>query len=186
MTCVNQPHIARCGAGRALSRPVAEPSMMGGMADEAKEIRTLLILGASGDLASRLLLPGLGRLLASGRAGHLQLVGSGVDELSDDQWRDRLREAFAVAPSIEVAPWERVPPAPKEPGDAALRRLERESVYLKADVTKADDLRRLLDRCSGPVAIYFALPPAVTEQRSEERSVGEEWSGRWARGAGEQ
>lgn len=138
--------------------------MMGGMADEEKSIQTLLILGASGDLAGRLLLPGLGRLLASGRAGHLQLVGSGVDELSDDQWRDRLREAFAVAPSIEVAPWERVPPAPKEPGDAALRRLERESVYLKADVTKADDLRRLLDRCSGPVAIYFALPPAVTEQ----------------------
>src|SRR5699024_10943652 len=111
----------------------------------------------------RLLLPGLGRLLASGRAEHLELVGSGVEAWDDDRWRDRLREAFAVAPSIEVPPWERVPPAAEEPGDATLRRLERDSVYVAADVSKTEDLRHLLDRCVGPVAIYFALPPAATE-----------------------
>lgn len=36
--------------------------------------------------------------------------------------------------------------------------------YLKADVTVTDDLRRLLDACQGGVAIFFALPPAVTVQ----------------------
>jgi glucose-6-phosphate 1-dehydrogenase len=39
--------------------------------------QTLLILGASGDLAGRLLLPGLGALLASGGGKDLLLVGSG-------------------------------------------------------------------------------------------------------------
>ena len=37
--------------------------------------QTLLILGASGDLTARLLLPGLGGLLATGSVGELQLVG---------------------------------------------------------------------------------------------------------------
>ena len=133
------------------------------MANDAVEpIRTLLILGASGDLAGRLLLPGLGRLLAAGRAEDLELVGSGAEEWDDQRWRDRLSGAFAVAPSIEVPPWERIAPAPEEPGRDTLRRLERESVYIPADVTKAADLQQLLDRCDGPIAIYFALPPAVT------------------------
>ena len=136
--------------------------MMETMGDDADQIRTLLVLGASGDLAGRLLLPGLGRLLAAGRAEQLDVVGSGVEDWSNEQWRERLKEAFAVAPSIEVPPWERLAPAPEEPGDATLRRLEQESVYIPADVTKGEDLQRLLDACAGPVAIYFALPPAVT------------------------
>ena len=36
------------------------------------------------------------------------------------------------------------------------------STYLTADVTRPEDLRRLLDACVGTPAIYFALPPAVT------------------------
>lgn len=131
---------------------------------EARQIRTLVILGASGDLAGRLLLPGLGRLLASGRAEHLHLIGSGVEAWDNEQWRERLRGAFAVAPSIEVPPWERVPPAPQEPGSATLRRLEQESLYVRADVSRPEDVQRLLDICEGPVAVYFALPPAATER----------------------
>ncbi|MFH5823425.1 glucose-6-phosphate dehydrogenase [Georgenia sp. AZ-5] len=128
-------------------------------------VRTLLVLGGSGDLAGRLLLPGLGRLLASGGAPHLRLVGAGADDWDDERWRDRLRRAFTVAPSIEVAPWESLaPPTREDPGADTLRRLERESVYLRADVTRADDLRRALATCRPPVAIYFALPPAVTER----------------------
>ena len=130
-----------------------------------EEIRTLLVLGASGDLAGRLLLPGLGRLLAHGRAPDLRLVGAGIDDWGQEQWSARLREVFAVAPSIEVASWEDFAPAGgEEPGADTLRRLERDSVYLQADVARAEDLRRALEACTPPVAVYFALPPAVTEK----------------------
>src|SRR5699024_10707710 len=44
------------------------------------------------------------------------------------------------------------------------RRLERESVYVPADVTRPEELRTVLEQCDGPVGIYFALPPAVTER----------------------
>ncbi len=135
-----------------LSRPAGE------------ETRTLLVLGGSGDLAGRLLLPGLGRLLATGRSPDLRLVGSGVDDWDDERWRARLREAFAAEPSIEMAPWERFAPLDEEPGAATLRRLEQDSVYRQADVTRPEELRRVLELCEGPVGIYFALPPAVTER----------------------
>ncbi|MDD9208047.1 glucose-6-phosphate dehydrogenase [Georgenia sp. 10Sc9-8] len=128
-----------------------------------RQLRTLLILGATGDLAGRLLLPGLGRLLATGRAEGLALVGSGVEDWDDEQWRSRLREAFATVPSIEIAPWDRRD-AVDGPGAGTLRRLEQESVYLSADVTRAEDLQRLLAACEPPVGIYFALPPAATER----------------------
>ncbi len=38
------------------------------------------------------------------------------------------------------------------------------STYRKADVTDADDLRALLAACDHDPAVYFALPPAVTEK----------------------
>ena len=139
----------------------------GARTPHAEPVRSLLVLGASGDLAGRLLLPGLARLLASGRAHDVQLVGSGVDDWDDDRWRARLRESFAAAPSIEVAPQERTAAPPDAPGAATLRRLERESVYRQADVTRPEDLRGLLALCEQPVAIYFALPPAVTERACE-------------------
>ena len=59
--------------------------------------QTLLILGASGDLTGRLLLPGLGGLLASGREQGMALIGSGADEWDDDRWRKRVAESFAAA-----------------------------------------------------------------------------------------
>jgi glucose-6-phosphate 1-dehydrogenase len=49
-----------------------------GGADTAADQQTLLILGASGDLTARLLLPGLGRLAAVDGPGRLSLVGSGM------------------------------------------------------------------------------------------------------------
>ena len=45
------------------------------MSDAAQQ--TLLILGATGDLTARLLLPGLGGLLAGGGGQDLSLVGCG-------------------------------------------------------------------------------------------------------------
>jgi glucose-6-phosphate 1-dehydrogenase len=112
-------------------------------------IGTLLVLGASGDLTGRLLLPGLATLLASdwaeGRPPPL-LVGSAREEMSRQDWRDRVRTSFAAA------------------GVKGRRLTEaaRRATYVQADVTKPEDLRRLLDACEGAPALYFALPPAVT------------------------
>jgi len=47
--------------------------------------QTLLILGATGDLTARLLLPGLGALVASGGGAQLLLVGSATAGLDDDR-----------------------------------------------------------------------------------------------------
>ncbi len=110
-------------------------------------IKTLLILGASGDLANRLLLPALGRLLTSAEGPPtLTLVGAGSEDWTDEVWRQRVRAAFATVD----ADGPRV--------DAILA----ETRYRAADVTRQEDLGQLLSMCDGAPAIYFALPPAVT------------------------
>lgn len=108
--------------------------------------QTLLILGASGDLAARLLLPGLGRLLATGRGQALSLLGSGMDDWDDHRWRARVADSFAAAHA----------------GGPQVEAVAKDTRYLRADVTDEADLRRLLGACRGRPLIYFALPPPVT------------------------
>ncbi|WIM94328.1 glucose-6-phosphate dehydrogenase [Actinoplanes oblitus] len=112
--------------------------------------QTLMILGASGDLTARLLLPGLGALLAAGDAPPVTLVGAGMDEWDAGRWQDRVRKAFGEHADAGQA-------APTLAGTR----------YARADVTSADDLRRLLDGADGAVSIFFALPPAVTVKACE-------------------
>jgi len=107
---------------------------------------TLCILGASGDLTSRLLLPGLGGLLATGDVRGLSLIGSALTDWHDDEWRRIVADAFGT-----VGAW-----GPQV--DAVVRGTR----YISADVTAAPDLRRLLGACDGVVIMYFALPPAAT------------------------
>lgn len=117
----------------------------------AHDIGTLIIFGASGDLTKRLLLPGLGQLIQSGRAENLTVVGVGRDAMSASSWRARIRTAFAESDAK---------------GSAAKAVIER-STYRKADVTKADDLAGIFEGCEGTPAVYFALPPSVTEAATE-------------------
>jgi glucose-6-phosphate 1-dehydrogenase len=112
----------------------------------ADRIGTLVIFGAGGDLAKRLLLPGLGQLLDSGRGGELHLLGVGQDPMTAESWRIRVAASFAA-------------------GGASGERSEAvaaASDYLQADVTDPLDLQRVLDACTGTPALYFALPPRVT------------------------
>jgi glucose-6-phosphate 1-dehydrogenase len=111
-------------------------------------MQTLLILGASGDLTHRLLLPGLGGLLASGADSDLLLIGSASNEWDDERWRSRVAESFRAANAQ----------------GAAVEAVAATTRYVAADATDEGDLRRLLVTCEGSVAIYFALPPAVTER----------------------
>ena len=108
--------------------------------------QTLLILGASGDLAGRLLLPGLGGLLASGIAGSLQLVGSAREAWDDGRWRTRVADSFAAVGAT----------GPQVDAVCDTSR------YLRADASKEDDLRRLLDGLRPPLVVYFALPPRIS------------------------
>jgi len=114
---------------------------------------TLVLFGASGDLAKRLLLPGLGSLLASGKQSDsvltegLVLLGSGRHDREVEEWRDEVRDAL------------------REGGarDEDVERIASAADWITADPTQADDLRRILDEVDGRPILYFALPPAVVE-----------------------
>jgi glucose-6-phosphate 1-dehydrogenase len=110
----------------------------------AAPIETLVILGAGGDLTSRLLLPGIASLLASSRGTGIRLIGVDRDPMSDAAWKRRVAKSFS---GVESRLADRV--------------LET-STYLQADVTDAAALGRVLDAATGRAAVYFALPPAVT------------------------
>jgi glucose-6-phosphate 1-dehydrogenase len=119
-------------------------------------VKTLLILGASGDLTGRLLLPGLARLVARGRAKGLNLVGAGSDPWTPEQWRARVHDAFA--PAADAA---------DPDGRMVLSEVEKATAYHQVDVTADGALAALLARLEGPVAIYFALPPRVSQLACE-------------------
>ncbi|MCU1528997.1 MAG: zwfB [Frondihabitans sp.] len=108
---------------------------------------SLLILGASGDLAARLLMPGLGMLLTHEPNRRVQLIGAGVEDLSDAEWKERVTDSFATEGA-------------KGP---AVKALLASTTYIRSDVTSADDLQALFNACEVPPALYFALPPAITE-----------------------
>ncbi|RFA08476.1 glucose-6-phosphate dehydrogenase [Subtercola boreus] len=117
----------------------------------SQSIGTLVILGASGDLSARLLLPGLAQLLTSEPDRTLTLIGAGVEAWTDDDWRKVLATSFAEVNAS---------------GDTVAGILK-DSHYYQADVTKPDDLQKLLDASDGVPAIYFALPPAVAAAACE-------------------
>ena len=127
--------------------------------DSSGRVKTLLILGASGDLTGRLLLPGVGRLVASGRASGLSLIGAGNDDWSDKQWKDRLKESFSDA----MAPGG----ASTDAGIKDLQELQDGSSYHQLDVTAEGELGKFLKDIPSPVALYFALPPAISQKACE-------------------
>lgn len=115
----------------------------------------MLILGASGDLTKRLLLPGIGSLLAGGEPTDerlldgLTVIGSGRSERGTEEWRKTVRQAFdGVGASGPLA-------------DDLVGR----SDYVRADPTDRNGWAELLDRVGGDdLVVYFALPPAVVEK----------------------
>ncbi|MEO7126788.1 MAG: glucose-6-phosphate dehydrogenase [Nakamurella sp.] len=115
------------------------------MAQRNVSIKTLLILGASGDLSARLLLPGVGGLLTEHPELGVRLVGSGAETWDDATWRQRVKDSFATAHAHGPCV------------DSVIH----DTRYLPADVTDPAGWPALLDLCEAPVAIYFALPPPI-------------------------
>ncbi len=103
---------------------------------------TLVILGAGGDLTSRLLLPALGQLLKREPERSVRIVGADREEWTDAELQSVVDTAFASMGAE----------------DAAARV---DVAYVRTDITRPDDLRSLLGGLSGRVALYFAVPPAV-------------------------
>lgn len=109
---------------------------------------TLVILGASGDLTHRLLLPGLGTLLNLHPDYHVTLIGAAVEDITDEEWNKRVREAL---------------------GEAMCRQEKIDAVathtrYVRTDVTNTEELRALISDLPENSVMYFALPPAITEK----------------------
>lgn len=107
---------------------------------------TLLILGASGDLTSRLLLPGLGTLLAAEPERRVHVVGADRAELDDQAWHAKVAQAMAGA----------------EVSGRRIERLCSTARYVQADLLEPERLAALIAGVPGPLVIYFALPPQVS------------------------
>lgn len=109
-------------------------------------VDNLVVLGATGDLTKRLLLPGLAQALQGAPDQRLTLIGAA--EQAAPRWEEVVRAAFAAA---------------QADGPAVVHCLET-TRYEQLDATSASDLARLLTMLSGQTCLYFALPPAVTER----------------------
>ncbi|UNK71115.1 glucose-6-phosphate dehydrogenase [Microbacterium sp. H1-D42] len=103
---------------------------------------TLFILGASGDLTSRLLLPSLAALMSKHPKRKVILRGAGSEDWDATTWRAAVTEAFTDAPE-------------------ALAHVTL-SDYRQADVTDAGAVASLVESLEPSTVLYFALPPAVT------------------------
>lgn len=110
-------------------------------------IDRLAVLGATGDLSARYLLPALTALRATGRLGdRFRLTCVGRQDWDGEQFR---RWAAAQL-DRHGGPW---------PADAR-RAVAASARYLRADVTDPADVAPVIAG-DGPVAVYLALPPAV-------------------------
>ena len=110
-------------------------------------IERLVLLGATGDLTARYLLPGLAALRDGGHIGDgFRLIGVGRQDWDDDEFR-----RWATTQLDQHAPH-----LPAEARHAVVSSSE----YHRADVTDPAALAPVVPRAE-PFAAYLALPPSV-------------------------
>src|SRR5918997_1242038 len=108
-------------------------------------IERMVIFGASGDLTSRLLMPAVAQLTEAGLLSPgLRIVGCAST--------DRSTEDFCAHIAAELKEHAAVPAATR---DAVVRMLS----YQSADVTSAEDVRRVIGEDHTDTLVYLALPP---------------------------
>src|ERR1700712_727514 len=96
------------------------------------ETSTLIILGASGDLTERLLLPGLASLLKSDRGVDVKLIGTGRSERNPKEWDDVVKTAFNGDAGSDLA-----------------KRTLASSEYIQGDPTDPKHLEKLFEAAEG-------------------------------------
>lgn len=105
----------------------------------------MVIFGASGDLTSRLLMPAVAQLAqAKLLPPGLTIVGAANTEWSTEDFRRHIAGEL-----------EKHAPVSSATRDAVIRRLS----FTPADVTSADDVRRVIGADHPNTLIYLALPP---------------------------
>ncbi len=110
-------------------------------------IERMILFGASGDLTSRLLLPAVAQLAeAELLPPTLTMVGSDITDWSTDDFREHI--AGKLEEHADVTPATR---------DRVVEMLSFES----ADVTQAEDLRRVIGDGHPDTLLYLALPPSL-------------------------
>jgi glucose-6-phosphate 1-dehydrogenase len=111
-------------------------------------IERFVILGASGDLTSRFLMPALAKLFEAGALPEeLSVVGVALEDWDDEGFREHIGEKLD----------EHASGVAKEAREKVLGKLH----YAKSDVTDADTMREAVKPEEGPALVYLALPPGV-------------------------
>lgn len=110
--------------------------------------RRLVILGASGDLTSRYLLPALARLHeAKELPQEIRILGVARDEWDTETFRRHIAEKLERH-AAHIAQSSR---------DAVTSALE----YHRADITNQNEMATAIGQMEEPIVAYLALPPAV-------------------------
>lgn len=104
-----------------------------------------VVLGGAGDLARRLLLPGLACYMAEDPALEVTLIGAGLGE--EPGYADSVRDALTVAGT---------PPE-------VVTRLVANTSWMNVDATSPAALGTLLTDLTGRTILYFALSPTITK-----------------------
>jgi glucose-6-phosphate 1-dehydrogenase len=112
-------------------------------------INRMLLLGASGDLTSRLLMPAVAQLAeADLLPDGFSILGASNVDWSTDDFRDHIRDALEQHASVAAAT-----------RDDVLQRLS----FHPADVTRSDDVARLVGDRHDDTLVYLALPQFLYE-----------------------
>ena len=111
-------------------------------------IKELVVLGFSGDLTGRYLLPALGQLENAGLLPENTTI-AGVDrrEMDDDELRGAARRRLAEHGG--------------DLPDSAVAALTARLRHHQADVSDPDRIGAVVDDAGGPVAVYLALPSTM-------------------------
>lgn len=111
-------------------------------------IKTLVLLGATGDLAGRYLLPSLAALRAAERLpDDFQVIAAARQDLDEEAFQQMAAESLERHAPL-------VPAATREDLIRSVR-------YRRTEVTDPASLSSLLSGIYQPVAIYLALPPGL-------------------------
>ncbi|MBW2608907.1 MAG: glucose-6-phosphate dehydrogenase [Deltaproteobacteria bacterium] len=152
-----------------------ESCLLEGMADPC----TIVILGASGDLTVRKVIPALYMLFKNkGLSKDFLVVGCARTELGDDGFRDKMRAAINEDESVDNSSWQ----------EFASHLYYRSIIY--DDLSTFKDLKISLDeldktyKTGGNRIFYLAIPPTLyssTAQMLGKVGLSKEKEGVWSR-----